>query len=109
MTFSRLLPLLMLIPALSMADEDRNFKLTSENFKVGSVLEHASKKAIALDSMIAISQEPVFPLQANQFYLRHKKSAKEYEWYSGDIKQEDYKKLHAFCLKENHLGVREVF
>ena len=113
MTFSRLLPLLLLVPALTMADEDRNFKLTSENFKVGSLLEgnlleNASKKAIALDRSLAISQEPVFPLQPNTLYLRYKKSAKEYFWFSGEAKPEEYKKLHAFNLKENHLGVREV-
>jgi hypothetical protein len=108
MTFFRLLPLLMLIPALSMADEDRNFKLTPENFKAGSLLENASKKAIALDSTVAISAEPVFPLQANRLYLRHKVSAKEYQWFSGEAKPEDYKKLHAFSLKANHLGAREV-
>ena len=113
MTFSRLLPLLLLVPALTMADEDRNFKLSSEHFKVGSLLEgslleNASKKAIALDKSLAISQEPVFPLQPNTLYLRYKKSAKEYYWFSGDAKPEEYKKLHAFNLKENHLGVREV-
>ena len=113
MTFSRLLPLLLLVPALTMADEDRNFKLTSENFKVGSLLdgsllENASKKAIALDRAIAISQEPVFPLQPNTLYLRYKKSAKEYFWFSGEAKPEEYKKLHAFNLKENHLSAREV-
>ena len=113
MTFSRLLPLLLLVPALTMADEDRNFKLTSENFKVGSLLEgslleNASKKAIALDKSLAISQEPVFPLQPNTLYLRYKKSAKEYLWFSGAAKPEEYKKLHAFNLKDNHLGAREV-
>ena len=113
MTFSRLLPLLLLVPALTMADEDRNFKLTSENFKVGSLLdgsllENASKKAITLDRAIAISQEPVFPLQPNTLYLRYKKSAKEYFWFSGEAKPEEYKKLHAFNLKENHLSAREV-
>ena len=108
MTFSRLLPLLLLVPALTMADEDRNFKLTSENFKVGSVMEHMSKKAIVLDSSVAISSEPVFPLQSNLLYLRHKKSAKEYLWFSGEAKPEEYKKLHAFSLKDNHLGAREV-
>ena len=108
MTFTRLLPLLLLVPSLSMADEDRNFKLTSDNFKVGSVMEHMSKKAIVLDSSVAISSEPVYPLQTNQLYLRHKKSAKEYLWFFGAAKPEDYKKLHAFSLKENHLGAREV-
>jgi hypothetical protein len=113
MTFSRLLPLLLLVPALTMADEDRNFKLTSENFKVGSLLEgnlleNASKKAIDLDKSLAISQEPVFPLQPNTLYLRYKKSAKDYYWFSGEAKPEEYKKLHAFNLKDNHLGVREV-
>ena len=113
MTFSRLLPLLLLVPALTMADEDRNFKLTSENFKVGSLLEgslleNASKKAIALDKSLAISQEPVFPLQPNTLYLRYKKSAKDYLWFSGEAKPEEYKKLHAFSLKGNHLSAREV-
>ena len=59
MTFSRLLPLLLLVPALTMADDDRNFKIMSENFKVGSVLEHASNIAIVLDSSVAISSQPV--------------------------------------------------
>ena len=113
MTYSRLLPLLLLVPSLTMADDDRNFKLTSENFKVGSVmegslLENASKKAIVLDKSLTTSQEPVFPLQANTLYLRFKKSAKEYLWFSGEARPEEYKKLHAFSLKDNHLGAREV-
>lgn len=109
MNISRLLPLLLLVPAITMADEDRNFKLNPSNFKVGNVLEHATDMAIALDSSVAISQEPVFPLLPNRLYLRHKKSAKEYLWFSGEAKPEEYKKLHAFSLKENHLGTREVF
>jgi formylglycine-generating enzyme required for sulfatase activity len=108
MTFYRWLPLLLLVPALTMADEDRNFKLTSENFKVGNVLERATNFAIVLDKSVAISQAPVFPLQANQLYLRHKASAKEYLWFCGDAKPEEYKNLHAFNLKENHLSAREV-
>ena len=108
MTFSRLLPLLLLVPALTMADDDRNFKIMSENFKVGSVLEHASNIAIVLDSSVAISSQPVFPLQPNQLYLRQKKSVKEYLWFSGVAKTEEYLKLHAFNLKENHIGVREA-
>ena len=108
MTFSRLLPLLLLVPALTMADDDQNFKLLPENFKVGSLLDPSSKTAIMLDSAMAFSQEPVFPLQANKLYLRQKKSVKEYHWFSGQVKPEEYKNLHAFNLKENHLGVREV-
>ena len=108
MALSRLLPLLLLVPALTMADEDKNFKVTSDYFKVGSVLDHPSKVAIVMDSALAISQEPVFPLQRNKLYLRYKNSVKEYLWFSGDVKLEDYKKLHAFSLKDNHLGVREV-
>lgn len=108
MTLSRLLPLLLLVPALTMADEDRNFKLTPGNFRVGGLLEHAANKAIVLDSTVAISQEPVFPLQSNQLYLRIKKSVKEYQWFSGQAKPEEYMKLHAFNLKDNHLGPREV-
>ena len=109
MALSRLLPLLLLVPALTMADEDKNFKVTSDYFKVGSVLDHPSKVAIVMDSALAISQEPVFPLQRNKLYLRYKNSVKEYLWFSGDVKLEDYKQLHAFSLKDNHLGVREVF
>ena len=108
MTFSRLLPLLLLVPALTMADDDQNFKLLPENFKVGSLLDQSSSTAIKLDSAVAFSKEPVFPLQANKLYLRQKKSVKEYLWFSGEAKPEEYKKLHAFNLKENHLGVREV-
>lgn len=108
MTLSRLLALLLLIPSLTMADEDKNFKLTADNFKVGSVLEHPSKVAIELDSAVAISQEPVFPLKSNKLYLRYKDTVKEYLWFSGDAKLDQYMKLHAFNLKDNHLGVREV-
>ena len=108
MNISRLLPLLMLIPALTMADEDRNFKLTPENFKVGNVLDRATDLPIVLEGKVAISQEPVFPLKANQLYLRRKISGKEYLWFSGSLKAEDYKNLHAFNLKENRLSVREV-
>ena len=108
MTFSRLLPLLLLVPTLTMADDDRNFKIMPENFKVGSVLEHPTNLAITLDSSVAISSQPVLPLQPNQLYLRHKNSGKEYLWFVGVAKPEDYLNLHTFNLKENHLGVREV-
>ena len=108
MSLSRLLPLLLLVPALTMADDDRNFKLMPENFKVGSVVEHTANLAIVLDSSVAISSQPVFPLQPNQLYLRQKKSVKEYLWFFGVAKSEDYLKLHAFSLKENHLSLREV-
>lgn len=108
MNISRLLPFLMLIPALTMADEDRNFKLTPENFKVGNVLEHTTNLPITLEGKVAISQEPVFPLKAHQLYLRRKISGKEYLWFSGSLKAEEYKNLHAFNLKENRLSVREV-
>ena len=57
MTFSRLLPLLLLVPALTMADEDRNFKLTSENFKVGSLLEGSLlEKASRSDTVISVEK-----------------------------------------------------
>ena len=108
MSLSRLLPLLLLVPAFTMADDDRNYKLMPENFKVGSVLEHSANLAIALDSSVAISSQPVFPLQPNHLYLRQKKSVKEYLWFSGVAKSEEYLKLHTFNLKENHLGLREV-
>lgn len=108
MTFSRLLPLLLLVPALTMAEDDRNFKLMPENFKVGIVLEHSTNLAMMLDSSVAISSQPVFPLQPNQLYLRQKKSGKEYLWFTGVAKPEDYLKLHAFSLKDNQIGVREA-
>jgi uncharacterized protein YpmB len=91
-----------------MADEDKNFKLTPDYFKVGSILEHPTKMAIVLDSALAISQEPVFPLQRNRLYLRYKKTVKEYLWFSGDVKLDNYQKLHAYSLKDHHLGAREV-
>ena len=108
MSISRLLPLLLLVPALAMADDDRNFKLMPENFKVGSVLGHPTNLPMVMDSSVAISSQPVFPLQPNQLYLRQKKSVKEYLWFSGVAKSEDYLKLHAFNLKENHISVREA-
>ena len=108
MAFSRLLPFLLLVPALTLADGDKIFTLNPDHFKAGSVLTHPSKVAIALDSALAISQQPVFPLMPNKLYLRYKDSVKEYLWFSGEAKLDDYKKLHAFNLKDNHLGVREV-
>lgn len=104
----RLLPLLLLLPALSMADSDRNYKVTPNFFKSGALMESVADMAILKTSGMSLSEVPTLPLRPNTMYLRHKKGAKEYHWFAGQIDVSHFEKLHAFSLKDNYLKSSEV-
>ena len=107
MSFKHLLPLLLLVPAVAMADSDRNFKIASNMFKEGASLQ--SKTEIALDKKgLRLSEAPKVPLRANTFYFRQKVGPKEYNWYVGQPDLKNFEKLHAFSLKDNYLKASEV-
>lgn len=108
MSFFRLLPLLLLLPALAMADSDKNFKIATKQFKAGTVVDPIVDMAIKGDKGVAVSEPLSFPLQENKIYYRHKKGPKEYQWMSGDLVVKNLKKLHAFSLKENYLRSEDV-
>lgn len=108
MSFFKMLPVLLLLPALTLADDDDKFMVHSEQFKVGSVMSPIANMAIVRGEKIAVSTKPSFPLKANTLYLRHKSKPKEYLWFSGDADAENFKKLYAYNLKENKLRLSEV-
>ena len=93
MSFFRLLPLLLLLPALAMADSDKNFKIATKQFKAGTVVDPIADMAIKGDKGVAVSEPLSFPLQENKIYFRHKKGPKEYQWMSGDLVVKNLKKL----------------
>ena len=108
MSFARLLPLLLLVPALSFADADKNFKVAPNQFTTGSVVDPIANMAVEMKGPSLVSQKPVFPLKANTLYWRHKKGPKEYQWVQGQLNFNNFKKLHAFSLAEAHLNAFEV-
>ncbi|MCQ2062267.1 MAG: formylglycine-generating enzyme family protein [Fibrobacter sp.] len=108
MSFVRLLPLLLLIPALALADSDKNFKIQSSQFTAGNIIEPIADMAITVDGKVVVSQKPSFPLKDNRMYLRHKMGPKEYQWVSGVVHPQNFKKLHTYSLAENHLTLKEV-
>lgn len=108
MSISRLIPLFVLLPILAFADSDRNFKVPAEFVKIGEVVTIAPEMAIEASSGNLVAQKQVFPLNASTLYLRHKKGPKEYQWVYGSVNTANYKKLHAFSLKQNHLKVMDV-
>lgn len=107
MPFPRLILLLLIVPALLFAAGDNNFKLTLDKFRVGAKMEATADKIINIPED-ALSIQPGFPLKENKMYLRQKKGGKEYKWFMGDIDPENFKKVHAFNLAENHLKAGEV-
>lgn len=108
MSFTRLLPLLLLLPVLTLADSDKNFRVSPKMFKVGEMMKPMADMAIVKDEAMVLSENPCLPLKANTLFLRHKKSAKEYLWFSGKVNPDNYVKLHAFNLRENYLKPTEV-
>ena len=109
MSFARLLPLLLLVPALTLAaDPDKNFKVAQNQFTTGSVVDPIVNMAVEAKGAAMISQKPVFPLKQNNLYWRHKKGPKEYQWIQGQLNFENFKKLHAFSLEDAHLNSFEV-
>ena len=108
MSILRLLPLLILLPALAMADADRNFKVSPNQFKVGETVAPVPGMALESEGITLVAQKPTFPLQSGKIYLRHKLSPKEFQWVGGNINSKNYQKLHAFNLQKNHLKALEV-
>ena len=108
MSFARLLPLLLLLPVLSMADSDKNFRVAPNMFKEGVLMEPIANMAIVKKESMILSESPLVPLRANVMFLRHKKGPKEYLWFSGPVHGSNFEKLHAFSLAENYLRPAEV-
>lgn len=108
MSFIRVLPILLLLPILAMADDDKNFKIQPQQFKQGTVVQPVANTAVELAKGIAVSENPTFPLKQNTIYWRHKVSPKEYQWISGNVAIENFAKLHAFNLKDNFFKPSEV-
>ena len=108
MSFARLLPLLLLVPAMTFADPDKNFKVAENQFTTGSVVEPIVNMAVEAKGAAMVSQKPVFPLKGNNLYWRHKKGPKEYQWIQGQLNFNNFKKLHAFSLDDAHLNSFEV-
>lgn len=108
MSLFKMFPVLLLLPALTLADGDDKFKVHMDQFKVGGVMKPIANMAIICHENDSVSMTPSFPLKANTLYLRHKIKAKEYQWFLGDAHAENLKKLYAYNLKENHLRANEV-
>lgn len=108
MSFARLLPLLLLVPALTLADSDKNFKIAPHLFKVGMVVDQVADMAIRGDKGVGVSEQMSFPIGENRICFRHKRGPKEYQWMTGNIVVKNLKKLHAFNLAENYLNLEDV-
>lgn len=102
------LSLLLLVPALAMADADKNYKIAPNLFKTGALMEPIADMAIVKSGIGVMSETPTVPLKPNTIYLRHKKGPKEYHWFSGQVDERNFEKLHAFSLKDNYLKSSEV-
>ncbi|MBR4785406.1 MAG: SUMF1/EgtB/PvdO family nonheme iron enzyme [Fibrobacter sp.] len=108
MSIVRLLPLLLLIPAMALADSDKNYKVASNQFVAGSVVEPIANMVIEAKGTAVVSQKPSFPLKNFNLYWRHKKGPREYVWIQGKPDFTNYVTLHAFSLAEAHLLPSEV-
>ncbi|MCF0224413.1 MAG: formylglycine-generating enzyme family protein [Fibrobacter sp.] len=106
MLCKRLLPILLFLPIVVLAD--RRFNVEPNFFKKGAVIENIADMAIVRDGRSLISEAPKFPLRQNTIYLRHKVGAKEYQLFSGHLNTKQFENLHAFSLKENYLKESEV-
>ena len=108
MSIARLLPLLLLVPAITFADSDKNFKVAPDQFLAGSVVEPIANMAVEAKGTAMVSQKPAFPLKNFNLYWRHKKGAKEFVWIQGQPDLTNYVNLHAFSLADAHLLPSEV-
>ena len=109
MSFTRMLPLLLLLPILIWAaDSDKNFRIPPTMFKEGVLMEPVANMAIVKKESMILSEAPMVPLRPNIMFMRHKKGPKEYLWFSGPINAKNFEKLHAFSLADNYLKPAEV-
>ena len=109
MSFTRMLPLLLLMPRMIWAaDSDKNFRVAPTMFKEGVLMEPVANMAIVKKETMILSEAPMVPLRPNIMFMRHKKGPKEYLWFSGPINPQNFEKLHAFSLADNYLKPAEV-
>ena len=109
MSFTRMLPLLLLMPMMIWAaDSDKNFRIPPTMFKEGVLMEPVANMAIVKKETMILSEAPMVPLRPNIMFMRHKKGPKEYLWFSGPINVKNFEKLHAFSLADNYLKPAEV-
>ncbi|MCF0216207.1 MAG: SUMF1/EgtB/PvdO family nonheme iron enzyme [Fibrobacteraceae bacterium] len=108
MSFLRVLPVLLLLPMVTLAASDKNFVIQPKFFKVGEIVAPIADMALQTEGKVVVSEKITFPFKANTLYLRHKLGPKEYQWVAGDLAPENFKKLHAFSLAANHLLAYEV-
>ncbi len=109
MSFTRMLPLLLLLPmTIWAADSDKNFRVAPTMFKEGVLMEPVANMAIVKKESMILSESPMVPLRPNIMFMRHKKGPKEYLWFSGPIHVQNFEKLHAFSLADNYLRPAEV-
>ena len=108
MSLKRLLPFLLLLPVLALADSDKNFRVAPVMFKEGVALQPIANMAIVKEGNMILSEPPMVPLKTSIMFLRHKKGPKEYLWFSGPVDIENFEKLHAFSMADNYLKPAEV-
>ena len=108
MSLKRLLPFLLLLPILALADSDKNFRVAPVMFKEGVALQPIANMAIVKEGKMILSEPPMVPLKSSIMFLRHKKGPKEYLWFSGPVDIENFDKLHAFSMADNYLKPAEV-
>ena len=108
MSFTRLLPFLLLFSALAFADSDKNFRIAPVMFKEGVLMQPIANMAIVKEGNMILSEPPMVPLKTSIMFLRHKNGPKEYLWFSGSINVENFEKLHAFSMADNYLKASDV-
>ncbi len=103
----RILPVLLLLPVLALADGDKMFRVAEEQYKVGELFEPFPEMAIRIPGSVTTTA-PTLPLKENALFLRHKKTPKEYYWVQGKVDPANYGRLHAFSLEKNQLTAFDV-
>ncbi len=110
MFLKRLLPLLLIVPAMSLAfDADHLYKVAPNQFVDSVFLDKGSEDVdIVVEKLKTMSEIPQLPLNTGTMYLRRKIGPKEYHWFAGQLTEDAYWNLHAFSLKDNHLKPEDV-
>lgn len=110
MFLKRLLPLLLIAPAMSLAlDADHLYKVAPNQFVDSVFLDKGSDDVdIVVEKLKTMSEIPQLPLNTSTMYLRRKNGPKEYHWFAGQLTEDAYWNLHAFSLKDNHLKPEDV-
>lgn len=96
--------------AFAGGNRDYRFSVPDEQFREDAKIVDAENMCLeaADDSAYLHSEKIKFPLEQGNLYLRAKIKGNRYGWYSGKIKADCYKQLHAFNLQTNHLTAFEA-